>query len=806
MNDRKSNKNCPKYTFSLYFSKKNRGGENINTNKIGLCLCLLCVVLIFGMNGVSSAHVQHNYKVNKHNLDPGNIYVNTNTGNDSWNGLAPSFDGVNGPKKSIKNATETVETNGKIKIANGYYSGIDNSGIIVQRNMTFIGQSQTGTVISGSNTSRIFEIISGATVSFYNLTLTGGTGGQTRGGALRISADGDATKPSTWIKPTVYIENCTFKENGGFNGACIGNYGDLTIKHCNFLNNTGSNGAAIYSGSRFANFQIQVNISDCNFINNQLKATMNGGAIFNNDNSDAYITRCLFTGNIGNNGGAINNNAMGNMTVTHCIFQNNTGPWGADIVFYGNKYNKAYSIANYNKFLSNGSKGSVHTGDDAPSDLRWNWWGTNQDPFKAGKITVGLQNAQGMMTYDPWVVLTVHTNKTNIYNTKNTTVTADMNHLSDGNLVNEELPDGQVTLNTPWGSFNKNSANHRVDLTKVNGTATATFYANEGAVNPLYNPVQITATTDGYTTNATESANLTINKTSDLALIIAANKTKAKVKETVKLVYKLENQGPNSADNVVVTIPLPKGFNVSMITGNGFWNYNPQTNTIIWIHPNLTTDQYLYVTGTFNKSGTYKFNAKLTTDTYNLNTQGVTPLTIQATIKNANISMTIMSNNIHPPVNKTVSLTYKLTNQGPDSADNVVVTIPLPKGFNPSMITGNGFWNYNPQTNTVTWTFANLEQAVKYLFVTGKFTNPGTYKFNANLTTDTYNLNTHGVTPLSIHAYIKPVPVNPGNNTNKTNRTVKKGDVNLYKTGTPVSVFILAIFMVLGGILGSKRE
>jgi uncharacterized repeat protein (TIGR01451 family) len=765
--------------------------------------------MIFGMNGVSSAHVQHNYKVNKQNLDPSNIYVNTNTGNDSWNGLAPSFDGVNGPKKSIKNASGTVNTNGNIKIANGYYSGIDNSGIIIHRNMSFIGQSQTKTVISGSKTARIFEVINGSTVSFYNLTLTQGSGGNYRGGALRISADGEAAKPANWINPTVYIENCTFKENSEYNGACIGNYGDLTIKHCQFLNNKGTNGAAIYSGSRFVNYHIYVKIYDCSFINNQLTTTMNGGAIFNNDNSNMYITRCLFTGNIGNNGGAINNNAMGNMTVTHCVFKNNTGQWGADIVFYSNKYNQAYSIANYNKFLSNGSKGSVHAGEDAPSDLRWNWWGTNQDPFKTGKITVGLQNSQGMMIYDPWVVLTVHTNKTNIQNSNNTTITADLNHLSDGSLVQEALPDGQITLNIPWGSFNKTNIKHTADLVTVNGTASATFFANEGPVNPLYNPVQITATAEGYTTNTEESAHVTINKSIDVALIIAANQAKTKVNETVKLVYKMVNGGPDPA-NVVVTIPLPANFQVANIKGDGSWNYNKQTHTITWIHANLTTNQYLYITGTFKNPGTYNLNANITTEINNLNTQGVTPLTIQATNKKANINMAINNNTIHPKVNESVNLTYKLTNKGPDSADSVVVTMPLPKGFNVSMITGDGSWNYNPKTNTIIWTFANLEQAVKYLYVTGTFTKPGTYNLNANLTTDTYNLNTQGVTPLILHAYMEPLPPNFGNNTNKStsnpkNNTMKTCPIT-NKTGTPIAILILAVIMVLGGSILSKKQ
>jgi len=549
--------------------------------------------------------------------------------------------------------------------------------------MSFIGQSEKGTIISGSNTSRIFEITNGSTVSFSSLTFTQASGGQTRGGAIRISADGDASRPSTWIKPNVYFESCTFKNNNGFNGAAIGNYGDLTLKSCNFVDNTGSNGAAVFSGSRFANYKIYVKISDCNFVNNILTGTMYGGAIYNNDNSDVTVTGSLFTGNVGNNGGAINNNAVGNMTVTQCVFQNNTGSWGADIVFYGHKYNYAHNIANFNKFLSNGPHGSVHVGDDDPTDLRWNWWGTNLDPYKTqfspyntGKITVGLLNEQEMMSYDAWAVLSVHTDATSVQNGKTASITADLNHLSNGDLISQQLPDGQITLNLPWGSFSKKTINHTITLDSVNGIVSAIFYANEGAVNPSYNPVQVSATTDDYTTNLRESAYITINKSCDAYLDIKGDKT-------------------------------------------------------------------------------------------------------------------------NPKVNQALKLTYKLGNNGPDAAEHVTVVIPIPKGFKISQITGDGLWNYNPITNTITWKHTNLSQKPQYLYIAGKFTAPGTYTFNAKIITDTYNKNTKGITPLTLKVLEKPTPANPGNNSDK---------INMNNTGVPLLALILAILLVLGGLIGFKRE
>ncbi len=65
-------------------------------------------------------------------------------GNDDWNGESPTYQsGIIGPKYSIKNATGTVNNNGQINIANGQYTGIDNTQITINKNMTINGESQT---------------------------------------------------------------------------------------------------------------------------------------------------------------------------------------------------------------------------------------------------------------------------------------------------------------------------------------------------------------------------------------------------------------------------------------------------------------------------------------------------------------------------------------------------------------------------------------------------------------------------------------------------------------------------------------
>jgi hypothetical protein len=62
-------------------------------------LIILSFIFLFGMGNVAAAS--------------NTIYVNITSGNDSWNGLNSTWiNGINGPKASIKNATESANSGG----------------------------------------------------------------------------------------------------------------------------------------------------------------------------------------------------------------------------------------------------------------------------------------------------------------------------------------------------------------------------------------------------------------------------------------------------------------------------------------------------------------------------------------------------------------------------------------------------------------------------------------------------------------------------------------------------------------------
>ncbi len=432
------------------------------------------------------------YGVGNVSANPNTIYVNGSSGHDSNNGSSWLY-----AKKSIKNATGTVNKGGTVMIANGGYSGTNNTDITIDKNITINGQSKTGTIISGpiSNwyISRLFYINPGTIVTLTNLTLTAGNTYDIGGGAIVN-------------KGRLTITNLDFHQNFatfGYGGA-IYNNGTLFVQYCNFTNNSALNQdcGAIYNNdsmqvmdSTFTNNWANGNngavynngVMDaigCTFTNNG--AYLNGGAIYNNHVLD--VTNCNFEGNKADispgKGGGIYNN--GTLTVLDSIFTNNIATQGGAIMDYYNsilkiigstfKGNNAtftggaiynndgtlnltrsniisnyaasgggaifnYGLANlnYNRIVGNHAPGygSAINNYAGKLDVTLNWWGSNTGP-SSGSL-------YGIMTWAPWLVLTVTAKPTTIKNYGNSIITADLIHDNNGKLQTG----GYVPENTP---------------------------------------------------------------------------------------------------------------------------------------------------------------------------------------------------------------------------------------------------------------------------------------------------------------------------------------------------------------------
>jgi uncharacterized repeat protein (TIGR01451 family) len=117
--------------------------------------------------------------------------------------------------------------------------------------------------------------------------------------------------------------------------------------------------------------------------------------------------------------------------------------------------------------------------------------------------------------------------------------------------------------------------------------------------------------------------------TANLYIQITSNKNNPTVDEKFTVTYKLGNSGPDDADNVTVIIPIPEGFHILQIYGDGNWTVNPN-GTITWTFTNVTVgDPYLYLYGYASGAEDILFSASIFSDTYNLNTLGVNSLSLQ---------------------------------------------------------------------------------------------------------------------------------------------------------------------------------
>ncbi len=236
------------------------------------------------------------------------VYVNT-TGLDSNPGT------IEAPYLTINKGVQSVDENGNINIADGFYSGENNTNITIDKNMTIVGQSQTGTIINGSDTNWIFRVNSGVVLNLLNLTLTNGNA--TLGGAILNNG-------------TLNVNDCTFTNNQAYWGGAILSLCSepvniiTNVTNCTFIGNQAESGGAIASVVFYSGV-VNCTVNTCNFINNN--ATNSGGSLFvgllGNSASILTLINSNFTLNHAPNGGAAM--VMGNCTVTGCNFSNNTG-------------------------------------------------------------------------------------------------------------------------------------------------------------------------------------------------------------------------------------------------------------------------------------------------------------------------------------------------------------------------------------------------------------------------------------------------------------------------------------------------
>ena len=171
-------------------------------------------------------------------------------------------------------------------------------------------------------------------------------------------------------------------------------------------------------------------------------------------------------------------------------------------------------------------------------------------------------------------------------------------------------------------------------VTDSNGVATLGYTLSEAGT------YTITANfvNDTNYGNSTGNATLTINPASYLYLNTTTSNKNPTVGDTFIITYKLGNNGPDNATNVTMSFQIPSGLEfVTASADNGTWTYNPTNRTITWTLSNVTVgDPYLYLTVKALGSGNYPITPTITSETFNQNTNPLTPFTVNVQTPNNN--------------------------------------------------------------------------------------------------------------------------------------------------------------------------
>ncbi|MFU2191302.1 Ig-like domain repeat protein, partial [Methanobacterium sp. MZD130B] len=469
-------------------------------------LLFISLVLLFGLvfSGAVSA---------------ADVYVNT-TGND-----ATGTGTINNPYLSVSKGVSKVSNGGTVYIADGVYSGANNRGITINKNMTIRGQSEAGTIIDAQKLNRIFTIQTSYTVNMFNLTLRNGNvtnlgGSIENNGNLKLThctitnnyggVSGGAIINNNMASLTV--TDCTFNKNSvNFdegNGGAIINHNLLTVTGSSFSQNSASCGGAIFtsdngnsilnnciftdnvaqsSGGAVFNVVGTTTINNCAFNNNTALVEV-GGAILNF--GKVNIVNSIFNGNTADSGGAIFTDGFDDDTliVTGSIFTNNVAKINPGGYGYGGAIFTSIGTLNFNAFFNNTAySGNALYASDFPVNAVKNWWGSNDSP--AGDIC-------GPVNYSQWIVMQLSALPTIISPGETSTVTANFNRVNGGGiLTGGHIPDGLGVL---FISDHKGSVNPSLALT-LNGVAITTYTA--GFVEGGYSIVN--ATLHGQTVNTT---------------------------------------------------------------------------------------------------------------------------------------------------------------------------------------------------------------------------------------------------------------------------------------------------------------
>jgi len=422
------------------------------------------------------------------------------------NNLAPDTTTINLPAGTY--SLTSLET-GELQVggASGYSLTINGTGTV---STTIIQQTD--------GHDRIFEedfTFAGSNpLTIQNVTVQGGnctTGTDCQFGGGAILAGGPDVGDDLTLTNVVLNSNSepTSSDDGG--AIDFETPGSLTITGSTLSNNTANGGGGAIEFVEGPNGSGNLSVTTSTFSGNTavisgggISATLETGATFT-------ISGSTFTGNRVTEGaglgGGISAETSGTVTVSDSRFVGNSAPGG-------------------------GTGAAIDA--STAGTLTNNWWGCNGGPGATGCDTVQAGGG-GTDTFNPWLVLSISANPTQIEPSGTSTLTADLTHNSNS-VGGFSVPNG--TAVTFGGTLDSSVNPTNTTLTSGQATSTYTAGSTPGAgtgtaavdnqtvsttinildsVTVTTSPANLSITVDGVTSTAPQTFNWVVGSSHTIA-------------------------------------------------------------------------------------------------------------------------------------------------------------------------------------------------------------------------------------------------------------------------------------------------
>lgn len=452
------------------------------------------------------------------------------------NGLSTVI--INVPAGTYDLAISTFGGNGSASSSPELQVGIQNGN-----NISIVGAGANSTIIqqtvSGSRIIEADEELAGnMPLAISNLTLQNGN--CTDSGLDCLDNGGGAILAGGATGDTLTLTNVNFNHNsatsaaGTMGGAVVYTGSSLTITGSTFSGNTASGtGGAEGGGVQAADVVNGSQVSGSVTITN---STFAGNSASSGNDGNADGGGLFFSGNGGFTGSVTSSTFAGN---TASSTASTGAATGGGIIAEGGGTD-SFSVSDSrivgNSVSASNATASGFYGLDVDGTITNDWWGCNGGPGASGCDTVVFdQSGGGTSTFNPWLVLSVSANPTQINTGATSTLTADLTHNSLGTggfSVPNGTPvtfggtlDSSVNPTSTTLTSGQAASTYTAGSTSGTGSGTATVDNQEVSttidilvsVTVTTSPANLSITVDGVTATAPQTYSWVVGSSHTIA-------------------------------------------------------------------------------------------------------------------------------------------------------------------------------------------------------------------------------------------------------------------------------------------------